>query len=67
MLFRSEDFRQAVMQYNKETLFCTFETESGVQFALWLPDVIMQDPVLAQRYGYESSQLIKKITTELIT
>ena len=61
-----DELRVAVMNYNKETLFCTFEMESGVQFAQFLPDVIMQDPILAQRYGYESSYMITEIMSQLM-
>lgn len=60
------EFREAVMHYDKENLFCAFEMESGVQFALSLPDVIMQEPVLAQRYGYEISEVMTNIVSQCI-
>ena len=62
----ANDFYHTFLNYNKETLFCTFEMESGVQFAQFLPDVIMQDPIWAQRYGYESSYMITEIMSQLM-
>jgi len=53
-----DDLRNAVLQYDKETFFCNVTTESGVTFALFIPEVLMQDPQLAHRYGYESSALM---------
>ena len=59
-----EDFRAAVLQYNKETLFCYITTESGLTFALWLPDVVSQDSLLAKRYGYNVSPLMNILLCE---